>query len=70
MSNSRKRRHERADHGIRPDERGQDQPTDKTRAQQVTHGEEAGAKGAAGLCGAAITVARTAGRRRVAAPLD
>jgi hypothetical protein len=44
MSNSRKRRHERADYGIRPDERGQDQPTDKTRAQQVTHGEEAGRK--------------------------
>jgi hypothetical protein len=28
-------------HNIQTDERGQDQPTDKSRAQQVTHGEEA-----------------------------
>jgi hypothetical protein len=32
------------DHGIHPDERGQDQPADKARAQQITRGEEAGRK--------------------------
>jgi hypothetical protein len=31
-------------HGILPDHRGQDQPTDKSRAQQVSLGEEAGEK--------------------------
>jgi hypothetical protein len=29
-------------HGILPDHRGQDQPTDKSRAQQVSRGDEAG----------------------------
>jgi hypothetical protein len=29
-------------HGILPDSRGQDQPTDKSRAQQAHLGEEAG----------------------------
>jgi hypothetical protein len=29
-------------HGILPDHRGQDQPTDKSRAQQVDLGEDAG----------------------------
>jgi hypothetical protein len=36
----RRKRH----HGILPDHRGQDQPTDKSRAQQVSFGEEAGEK--------------------------
>jgi hypothetical protein len=42
MSSPQKRRG--PDHGIHPDERGQDQPTDTARAQQITRGEEAGRK--------------------------
>lgn len=30
---------QRSDHGVRPDSRGQDQPTDKKRAQQVSDGD-------------------------------
>jgi hypothetical protein len=37
-SSARRKRH----HGILQDDRGQDQPTDKSRAQQTHLGEEAG----------------------------
>jgi hypothetical protein len=33
----------RGEHGVGVDTRGQDQPTDKKRAQQTTEGEESGA---------------------------
>ena len=32
------------DHGIQRDSRGEDQPTDKRRAQQTTQGDQSGAR--------------------------
>jgi hypothetical protein len=32
----------RSDHGVQRDSRGEDQPTDKRRAQQSSHGDEQG----------------------------
>jgi hypothetical protein len=42
MSIPEKPRLEPSGHGIRKDERGQDQPSDKSRAQKVTRGDMAG----------------------------